>query len=1492
MRTSFLIRLLLCGLCCPAVVSAALGQETRYLAVFADGRRVSGDELSGWGVSPAEPRLGETSLADPKRPLRWFQDRSLRLWKASECTLGFVEFVGGDRIVGQVTGSEQGDRSGVGDAGMFLRVHPAHLHEMPSGMGRTVVRVYESAVKRIVWTRQPHRTFQPSMIFLRGGGRLKYTSLRWFAGGIRVLLENGVRRIMLSELAELHMPRRDHWKAYFRELAILNPKPGQALFRLETSDGVVLTCSPGRFRSAAAVRNRKLRKKGPPDRLPECWYHLVQPAWSVDAIWLPFKTIATRTYFAPHELPLARLAPDRVVQKSMTGFSWRWRSNRNVRGDRLMVGGQAVSSGGLGVHANNELTFTLPAFARSFRTRLALDAAAGRGGCARGLIHLDSTKNKPLYRSDAIVGSNKILDSGELKLSPAKDSPRRLILVADAAHADRPADADPLDIRDMLDWIDPIVKLDPRQLRAAVVRSVLDSVPAWRGWDVSLSGEKFVPLSSQWDASNPARARFVHALDLGGRRLTLTARRRIGPKQRWLKIRARQVGPPTNPGRIEVRLDGRLAAYLPVCRAGYDSPYLVPLDAYKGKEVTLQIVCRPGGDAELIDWLALAIVERKTAADWTPLRTVSAVSQRGVKLDVQPDGSILAIADPQEVVPALDTYCIRAETDLPRVAAIRLEALADSSLRRGGPGREARSVLSQFRVSTAPTLRNAIRGQYVRLSLPGKETCLHVSEVQVFAPPPTENQLLTGLAEPETPENLISPNHKTADILAILKIRPAKRDLEQRTVLRSYRDAISRNIALGAEASQSTTVYSCKAAKAVDGRLEGGYTHTDQEQSPWWLLDLGAQREIDRIVVWNREDGNGYSRMTGLVVEVLDSKQNVIWRRTERDPGAPASELFDSDSRKLIFSSAASSSIEPGLPAAGASLQPTASGWSIATRFGESHAVEFALTDPVDVRRTGLDIKMKQAYVHSYPVNFFSDGNGRLRFHDRRRIATLGRFRLLATADQPPAQVEPVPVVVKLFDTSGSEKADASVALTSPHPLFEDSARFEPVKSADRSKLKLISDDRHAGARAVRIAPSGKYRMNLGRMISIRAKPSEGQFRYIRFAFRKYGSGRVSLQFGGLAAHEYPCRYDAGVGTPVDPIAQSVWAIDLPPEWIVLDRDLFGDFGRLDLTSLTIACTGGSHAVFDHIYLARSHADFKRLPPAPSPEETNLKARRVLAGPILKKGFPAVVLVKVGDQQAGGVLVGEEGYVMTVGHLLVGGGDDASIRLPDGRTVRGKIAGVYRSADVGLVKITDKGPWKGLELTEETLHPRGGLYVGFSFARSFKGGKAPTSYITDISDSGYWTYQGGFTQKDAIVGGPLLDARGRIVGVHNQMPSGGGMRFSRLHSVRHEWRRLKRGDKWNEWLSGSGPMLGFHSAIRRGGCGVAIVYPNTPAAAAGMKPGDLITHIDNDTVDSFETLVKVLTDKDPGREVTVVFKRGSQTLRKKIRLMRRIHYPR
>ena len=103
---------------------------------------------------------------------------------------------------------------------------------------------------------------------------------------------------------------------------------------------------------------------------------MLQPAWSLDPIWVHFPTIRTRWHFLPKEVPLSLITPSRVEQRSLLGHEQPWQTDRNVRGGTLLAGDRPYGWG-FGVHTTSELWFDLPHAARAFQSRVGLDRLAG-----------------------------------------------------------------------------------------------------------------------------------------------------------------------------------------------------------------------------------------------------------------------------------------------------------------------------------------------------------------------------------------------------------------------------------------------------------------------------------------------------------------------------------------------------------------------------------------------------------------------------------------------------------------------------------------------------------------------------------------------------------------------------------------------------------------------------------------------------------------------------------------------------------------------------------------------------------------------------------------------------------------------------------------------------------------------------------------------------------------------------------------------------------
>ncbi|MBL9130898.1 MAG: discoidin domain-containing protein, partial [Verrucomicrobiaceae bacterium] len=85
-----------------------------------------------------------------------------------------------------------------------------------------------------------------------------------------------------------------------------------------------------------------------------------------------------------------------------------------------------------------------------------------------------------------------------------------------------------------------------------------------------------------------------------------------------------------------------------------------------------------------------------------------------------------------------------------------------------------------------------------------------------------------------------------------------------------------------------------KAERAIDGKTDGVYehgsiTHThSKKKDPRWELDLGEEKPVTRIVIWNRTDGDFGERMKNVSVKLLSKHQGVVWEGKVSDPPKPS----------------------------------------------------------------------------------------------------------------------------------------------------------------------------------------------------------------------------------------------------------------------------------------------------------------------------------------------------------------------------------------------------------------------------------------------------------------------------------------------------------------------------------------------------------------------------------------------------------------------------
>lgn len=580
---------------------APAANPARYVALWSDGNRSEGSRLSGWHAANGTPQLDGRSLLDEGTPFRWLRDRSIR---TGERPAAFVELSNGDRLPGTTVSYQNGNPDSYEPLAPHFVVEPSVAFYPPksSPADSPRVRVVAKFVRRIVWQARALDRYEPGTLFYRDGRTVAFRAARFGDGFVDLLLSDGPRKSSFREIAEIHLPRADDWEQYVAELATLSIGDRSRLLQVETSGGLIATGSLDRFDAAA---------RGKPDDADQ-WVHALQPAWSLDLLWISCGEIWIRRLLAPHEVPLSRIYPTASRNQSLlSGGAWNWQANRNVHGAPL-AGGEHEFGWGFGVQATSELHFPLPPYVASFRSQVGLDRAASTGGCVRARIYVNSTGSNPLFESGYLVGSNARNDTGAIGLTGPSGGQRELILQIDAAHQGRPQGADPLDIRDIADWFDPLLTLDPAKLKTEIQQRSAAQIPAWEGWELANSdgGEiRWTSFPDDW--ADPPGA-FGGGVVAVGKPLVIRRRLKLDDDANWLvmAVSRRKVG--GEAPRLEVRVNGTAVAErrIPVREGKRSNASLVtiPLADFRSgeeQEIDLAIAQLPGAESAPVVWQAI-----------------------------------------------------------------------------------------------------------------------------------------------------------------------------------------------------------------------------------------------------------------------------------------------------------------------------------------------------------------------------------------------------------------------------------------------------------------------------------------------------------------------------------------------------------------------------------------------------------------------------------------------------------------------------------------------------------------------------------------------------------------------------------------------------------------------------------------------------------------------------------------------------------------------
>lgn len=299
------------------------------------------------------------------------------------------------------------------------------------------------------------------------------------------------------------------------------------------------------------------------------------------------------------------------------------------------------------------------------------------------------------------------------------------------------------------------------------------------------------------------------------------------------------------------------------------------------------------------------------------------------------------------------------------------------------------------------------------------------------------------------------------------------------------------------------------------------------------------------------------------------------------------------------------------------------------------------------------------------------------------------------------------------------------------------------------------------------------------------------------------------------------------------------------------------------------------------------------VPPAPeiditaqtlvdgSPPETleELKAIQEHIQMLSKHVMPATVGVRVGQAQGSGVIVSEDGYVLTAAHVNGAPGKKVTFIFPDGSTKKGITLGLNRGVDSGMMKITDKGKYPFLPIGKSSDLNRGDWVMATGHPGGFERGRTPPVRFGRVLSTRSSVIMTDCTLVGGDSGGPLFNMKGEVIAIHSRI---GGPITANMHvpsdTYIDTWDRLKASELWGG-PNPNGPYIGVQGDREAGNAKIASVYPNSPASKAGVKAGDVITKFAGKEIKNFADLSGAVGGKKPGDKVEVVVSRDGKDVK-------------
>ncbi len=310
------------------------------------------------------------------------------------------------------------------------------------------------------------------------------------------------------------------------------------------------------------------------------------------------------------------------------------------------------------------------------------------------------------------------------------------------------------------------------------------------------------------------------------------------------------------------------------------------------------------------------------------------------------------------------------------------------------------------------------------------------------------------------------------------------------------------------------------------------------------------------------------------------------------------------------------------------------------------------------------------------------------------------------------------------------------------------------------------------------------------------------------------------------------------------------------------------------------------------------------------PVQNNVEANSMNVTAIASRVIPSVVGISTAVVQqkdffrtsqqeswsvGSGVIVSENGYILTNHHVIGSNPNEIIVTLDNGETLDAKSLWADSTLDLAIIKVDINGlkpavlgDASGLQVGERAVAI--GNPLGLQFQRTVTAGIVSAINRTiSVSSDGIENYMEGLIQTDASInpgnsGGPLINDKGEVIGINTiKVVSAEGMGFAIPINIAKPViaRFVREGNYVTPYMG----LFAYDTAVAEyvnqdskinKGIYVTEIDPESPAYKAGIRIGDIITHMGGVEVNTMMALREEMFKCGQGSACTIRFIRKGE----------------